>query len=283
MALKIISADERLKEQTGIKGQIWGGFGIGKTSLLHTLDAGETLALDLEAGMLSVADWAGDSVTLRTWEEAVDLACFLGGPNPALRPDQTYSEAHYRHVCDKLGDPVALAKYRTIFVDSITVAGRLCLQWAKGQPDAFSEKTGKPDIRGAYGLLGREIVAWANQFQHIPDRNVWLVGGLEQKTDDFGRKNWTPLIEGTKGAAELPYIFDEVVTMAEMKAEGGTPYRAFVCGQNQWGYPAKDRSGRLDVVEEPHLGRLMAKIRGAARPSADRLVYSTPSPAAEAA
>ena len=29
---------------------------------------------------------------------------------------------------------------------------------------------------------------------------------------------------------------------------------------NPWGYPAKDRSGRLDVVEEPHLGRLISKI-----------------------
>jgi hypothetical protein len=30
---------------------------------------------------------------------------------------------------------------------------------------------------------------------------------------------------------------------------------------NPWGYPAKDRSGRLDMVEPPHLGELIAKIR----------------------
>ena len=29
---------------------------------------------------------------------------------------------------------------------------------------------------------------------------------------------------------------------------------------NQWGYPAKDRSGRLDMIEEPHLGKLMQKM-----------------------
>ena len=29
---------------------------------------------------------------------------------------------------------------------------------------------------------------------------------------------------------------------------------------NPWGYPAKDRSGRLDMVEEPHLGRLFASL-----------------------
>lgn len=30
---------------------------------------------------------------------------------------------------------------------------------------------------------------------------------------------------------------------------------------NTWGYPAKDRSGYLNMVEEPHLGRLLAKIK----------------------
>jgi len=34
---------------------------------------------------------------------------------------------------------------------------------------------------------------------------------------------------------------------------------------NPWGYPAKDRSGRLDLLEVPHLGRLFAKIH---RPTA---------------
>jgi hypothetical protein len=38
-----------------------------------------------------------------------------------------------------------------------------------------------------------------------------------------------------------------VITLAEMKADDGTSYRAFVCHTlNPWGYPAKDRSGRLD-------------------------------------
>jgi hypothetical protein len=51
--------------------------------------------------------------------------------------------------------------------------------------------------------------------------------------------------------------------MAVMPSEEHGPYRAFVCQTlNQWGYPAKDRSGQLEVVEEPHLGKLLAKISG---------------------
>ena len=45
--LPIISADERLAERRGIKGCIFGKSGIGKTSLLWTLEPEATLFLDL--------------------------------------------------------------------------------------------------------------------------------------------------------------------------------------------------------------------------------------------
>ena len=50
MALPNIGADERLAQRKGIKGVIFGRSGIGKTSLLWTLNASTTLFLDLEAG-----------------------------------------------------------------------------------------------------------------------------------------------------------------------------------------------------------------------------------------
>ena len=52
--------------------------------------------------------------------------------------------------------------------------------------------------------------------------------------------------------------------MAVLTGDEATgPYRAFVCQTlNEWGYPAKDRSGRLEVLEEPHLGKLLAKMSG---------------------
>ena len=52
----------------------------------------------------------------------------------------------------------------------------------------------------------------------------------------------------------------------------GKPTRAFVCtSPNPWGYPAKDRSGRLEQIEEPHLGKLIAKLHsGHGRPGQNR-------------
>jgi hypothetical protein len=41
----------------------------------------------------------------------------------------------------------------------------------------------------------------------------------------------------------------------------GDPARAFVCTRpNNWNFPAKDRSGRLDQIEEPDLGKLIRKL-----------------------
>lgn len=280
MTLPIISADERLAEPRGIKGCIFGKSGIGKTTLLWTLDPQAALFMDLEAGDLAIESWPGDTIRPRTWVECRDFAVFIGGPNPALRADQPYSTAHYEAVCEKFGDPTVLDRYQTVFVDSITVAGRLCFQWCKGQPEAVSEKTGKPDVRGAYGLHGREMIGWLTHLQHTRAKNVWLVGILDEKLDDFNRKVFQPQIDGSKTGLELPGIVDEVITMAEVADEGGAPYRAFICQTlNPWAFPAKDRSGRLDQVEEPHLGQLMEKIRQPAPPAPERLSFARPAAA----
>jgi hypothetical protein len=101
---------------------------------------------------------------------------------------------------------------------------------------------------------------------------VIFVGILDEKTDDYGRITHDLQIEGAKTGRELPGIVDEVITMATLTADDGTLFRGFVCDTlNQWGYPAKDRSGRLDPIEEPHLGKLFEKMSGP-RPQAMQFV-----------
>ena len=284
MSLPIITADERLAEVRGVKAAIFGPPGIGKTTLLRTLNSTTSLFFDLEAGDLAIEGLAIDTIRPRTWRECRDFAVFIGGPNPALRKDQPYSEDHYRAICQKYGDPKVLEKYDTVFIDSITVAGRLCFQWCKGQPEAHSDKTGKPDVRGAYGLHGREMIAWLTHLQHTRAKNVIFVGILDEKLDDFNRKIFVPQIDGSKTGLELPGIVDEVLTLTSLPDDNGVPQRVFVCQtQNSWGYPAKDRSGRLDLLEPPHLGQLIEKIRQPLPIDARPLVTDAPRMPAPAA
>lgn len=259
--LKIITADMRLNGRRGVKALIVGPSGVGKTSLLHTIDPSSTLFVDLEAGDLAVQDVPVDTLRPKTWEECRDLAAYLAGPNPALPDTAAYSQTHYDSVCKKLGPADTLAKYDTYFIDSITVAGRLCFRWATQQPEAISEKTGKPDIRGAYGLHAREMIAWITQIQHAREKNVVFVGILEFVTDEFNRGTWQVQIEGAKTGRELPGIVDQIITMQFVTFGEEPPIRAFVCRQpNPQMYPAKDRSGRLEDYEKPHLGDLIRKI-----------------------
>jgi len=170
--LPIISAEERIAEKRGIKGCIFGKSGIGKTSLLKTLNPQTTLFFDLEAGDLAIEGWNGDTIRPKTWQDCRDFAVFIGGANPSIPNNLAYSQAHYDEVCKRFGDPAALDKYETIFIDSITVAGRLCFQWCKVQPQAYSDKTGKLDLRAVYGLQGQEMINWLTHLQHTRDKNI---------------------------------------------------------------------------------------------------------------
>ena len=261
--LPIVSAMERMAERKGVKLLMLGKSGIGKTSRLKDLDPVTTLFLDGEAGDLAVADWPGDTIRLTSWPDSRDLFVFLAGPDKSLSPESAFSQAHYDHVIEKFGDPAQLDRYQTFFLDSITQLSRQCFAWCKTQPGAVSDRSGKPDLRAAYGLLGQEMISALTHLQHARGKNVVFVAILDERLDDFNRKVFVPQIEGSKTSLELPGIVDEVVTLAEIKAEDGSSYRAFVTHTvNPHGFPAKDRSGRLDLLEPPHLGALIAKCAG---------------------
>ena len=108
--MKIIPADQRLAEARGVKALIVGPTGVGKTSLLRTLDPARVLFVDIEAGDLAVQDLALDTVRVDDWPTARDLACRIGGPNLSFPPTACYSQAHFSSVggeFEHLGELIA--------------------------------------------------------------------------------------------------------------------------------------------------------------------------------
>jgi hypothetical protein len=260
--MKIVGADERLAEKRSVKILLAGQAGVGKTWQLHTVDPRGALFLDIEAGDLSIQDVAVDTIRIDDWQTARDVACRIGGPNPSFGPLSCYSQAHYEKIGGQLEN---LDHYKIIFVDSITAVSRLCFRHAEQQPEARSDRTGAKDTRAAYGLHARELLLWLHQLQHVRDKHIVFVGVLERQTDDFNRHiGFQVQMEGAKVPREIGAIVDEFIIMDWVKFDGrDEPTRAFVCtSPNKFGFPAKDRSGRLDPIEEPHLGKLLTKIVG---------------------
>jgi hypothetical protein len=281
LPIRIVTADERLAQANNKTSlAIFGVPGVGKTSLLKTLPPDRTVCLDLEAGLKSVQDWPGASIPVRSYADFRDIVVLIGGADPAADPNAWYSAGHHAHakaLHAESGLEAFLGSMSIVFVDSITDLTRQVMAYARQQPEAFSEKTGKPDVRGAYGLLGREVITALKHLQHARGKTVIFVGVLEKVTDEFNTTTWQPQMEGSKAGRERPGIVDQVISMqlfgrnaqGELVMDEKATERRLVCrAGNPFGLPAKDRSGRLEVTEPPDLGALLAKINGHSAPIA---------------
>lgn len=242
-----------------IRGVIFGPHKVGKTSLLKTLPVEQTLFIDAEAGSLSVSDWPGATIRVDSWPDCRNLACILRGGDSTKLASEPYSVHHFEHLKKEI-DVEAIKKFNIVFFDSISMASKLALQWCERQPQATSQKTGQRDNFAVYGLLGQEQMRWFMQLQKSDPDTIWLVGGLDKKEDG----SWAPQLEGAKAMTEMPGIFDEIISMVAIP--GPTPEernrRVFVCDfLNPNRYPAGDRSGCLDMIEQPDLSYIMDKIR----------------------
>lgn len=266
MALHIVTAEERLSQRYNkTTGVIVGRAKVGKTSLANTLPAG-WIFTDMEAGMKSVHRQDIVSVPIETFDDAQNLACIIAGPDRSLPDTETYSQAHYDSV-SRAYSSLGLQNYLGSYWDSITDLTRLAMTWAGMRPEA-KNKYGVKDSRAQYGIMGREVIKLLRHVQHAHGKSCFFVGGLEEYEEN-GTVKYRLQTEGAKAGNELPFIVDQVITMSDFDYQDGQFYHNFGRGRvralcctspNPWGLPAGDRSGKLNLIEEPHLARLLDKI-----------------------
>jgi hypothetical protein len=223
----------------GIKGLVYGGSGVGKSVLTATLPA--PIMISAEAGVLSL--------------RKANLERIFGISNPSITYDMPVipitSVEDLGDAYQWASDSAEARSFQSIALDSISEIAEVVLSNAKRQVK---------DPRQAYGELIDKMEMLVRAFRDLSGKNVILISKMEPQKDEFtGVVKYVPSMPGAKLSNKLPYFFDEVFRLGINKASDGTQYR-FLQTQPDLQYEAKDRSGTLDAIEEPHLGKIFYKI-----------------------
>lgn len=200
----------------GIKMLVYGGAGVGKTTLIKTCP-GKPLILSAEAGLLSLAGEDIDVLEIKTLDTLNEAYVYLRD-----------GEHTYEWIC----------------LDSISEIAEVVLH---------NEMSKTKDPRKAYGELGTKVGQLLRSFRDLPGLNVYFSATQRYIKDDAaGTLSYGPGMPGQALTQSIPYIFDEVFCLRAERNEEGALTRVLQT-QPDARYTAKDRSGKLEMFEAPNL------------------------------
>jgi len=215
-----------------ISALVIGKAGIGKTSLIRTIPIDEPVCvLSAESGLLCVIDLVRSGrvkgleiSSLEDFQEALD----------AFKCRASWT-----------------AEFKWVFIDSLTEISDRCLEY-------FQEKfPNKVDTFKLWGAYADRMTAIIKAFRDLAGFNVVFTCLEDIIFDEVKRKSIGPLMAGAKLKGRLLGYFDEALYMT-VDSNGK---RVFYTNPNS-GFPCKDRSGKLEDIEQPNLAHIVAKILG---------------------
>jgi len=225
MALNFTTTD-KAAQLNGVKVLVYGGAGTGKTVLTST--APTPFLISAEGGELSLRSIAMPMAKVANVDDLRDIYAWCERSNEAKQ-------------------------FQTICIDSLSEIAEVVLNNAKRQVK---------DPRQAYGELIEKMETTIRMFRDLPGRNIYMSAKMEPTKDELtGVIKYAPAMPGNKLGPKLPYFFDEVFRLGINKTTQGESYR-FLQTQPDLQYEAKDRSGALAPVEQPHLTHIFNKILG---------------------
>lgn len=208
----------------GIKMLVHGQAGIGKTCLCASLP--NPIIISVESGLLSLAGLDIPAIEVKTLDDLSEVYDWISGSEEARI-------------------------YESVCLDSISEIAEIILADEKGK---------EKDPRKAYGNMQDIMMDRIRSFRDLPGRNVYMSAKQERIQDENNRLLFGPSMPGQKLAQQLPYLFDEIFAYQIVKDQNGVPQRILLT-QPDGISQAKDRSGKLDMWEEPDLGKIIKKIR----------------------
>lgn len=211
---------------------VYGPSGIGKTTLATTLNKRETLILNMEKGLLSIAGTGIDYVNILS---TADLA-----------------EA-YRMLTEDAG---WIAKYKNIVLDSITDLSETILG---------EERKKNADGRAAYGSMASMMLPIIKQFRDL-NYNVIFITKLDTVKDEItGGVMFGPMFPGQQLPKQMPYIVDALLAARPTMMDNDGNVGRYLQTQPDFQWQAKTRSTektRLNNTEPMDLQWVIDKLQG---------------------
>ena len=231
MAIEILTLEEAMEDK-GLKILVHGMAGSGKTVLAATGGL-PTIILSAEAGLLSLKKFMKESSSLAKNIKIIQIKSF----------------ADLKETREWLQNEKQLADW--LCLDSISEIAEQILA---------HEKTLSPDPRKAYGNLTDQMLTELRAFRDLDGYNVLMTCKQVREVDsDTDRTRYIPSFPGRQVGPAVPYMFDEVFALRIEEDEEGDLYRTLQTSKDVH-YEAKDRSGELEMFEEPNLKMLLQKI-----------------------
>ena len=213
---------------------IYGCSGIGKTSTIRTLPHEEVLILDAESGVASLTNTAIDVISLSKDDSGVFV--------PEANRYDRLMEFNALIRTEKFR-----AKYKYLFIDSLTEIAQNVNKMMQGRFTGFQ-------AWGEYTKCMLDLMKFYRDLGHYTIIFTALEGRIE---DEGGNAFSYPDIGGKKAKEYLLPQFDEVFRMIVNEDKK----RLFVT-RTTAKTQAKDRSGKLDEIEEANLAAVLGKMKG---------------------
>lgn len=138
-------------------------------------------------------------------------------------------------------------KFDTVVIDSASEVAEFVLADLKREAK---------DARQAYMALGERAIELFRAFRDLDKHVVYICKA--KAIDDDGVQIYKPSFPGTALIEKVPYLVDEMFALRIADEEEGG-YR-YVQTQPSFSWDSKDRSGKLEDMEEPNLSKIFRKI-----------------------
>lgn len=219
-----LTTSRQAAELNGVKCLVYGKAGYGKTRLCAT--APNPIIISAEGGLLSLREFDIPVIEVHSPDELQEAYDFIVGS-------------------------AECKQFETVCLDSISEIAECMLNY---------EKKNTRDPRAAYGNTNERMTDYIRMFRDLRGKHVYFSAKQELiKDETLGITMYASSMPGKTLTQQLPYFFDEVFKLDKGTTADGVTY-SYLLTSPTIQSDAKDRSGALEMMEEPDLTKVFNKI-----------------------